>query len=152
MRINTIQNYANKDSLYANPKTAFEAPMKILVVEDNPINQKVAQLFLKNLGYEADIAADGQQALAMFKHGYFLILMDVGLPDIDGLEITQRIRKIERSNGGHITIIAATANGESYRQMCLDAGMDDFMTKPILLGELEKILAKYNRSINKNVH
>lgn len=123
------------------------AKTRILIIEDNPINQKVAKLFLENLGYDADIAASGQEALAMFNQGYSLILMDIGLPDIDGVEITQRIRAQETTS--HIPIIACTASGDSYRDKCLLVGMDDFILKPLMLDELQQVLGKFlaNKSI-----
>lgn len=115
---------------------------KILVVEDNIINQKVAKIMLEDLGYVVDIAASGKEALYLTAtHKYTLILMDVGLPDMDGLEITRKIRAQE--NDDHIPIIACTANGDSYRDKCLQAGMDDFTLKPIMLDELKQVLAKY---------
>jgi len=112
---------------------------KVLVVEDNLINQRVAQLFLKNLGYEANIAANGQQALAMFKPDYSLILMDLGLPDMDGIALAKEIRKQNK----HIPIIACTASGIAYKEKCFDAGMDDFIVKPMMLEELKQILDKF---------
>jgi len=124
----------------------FTIKPKILIVEDNLINQKVAQLFLENLGYEADIAANGQQALAIFNRGYALILMDLGLPDMDGIEITKKIRERDK----HIPIIACTASGENYKAKCLAAGMNDFIIKPILLDTLKTLLAKFLPSTTIN--
>lgn len=112
---------------------------KILIVEDNLVNQKVAQLFLKNLGYQSDIAVNGQQALAIFNHDYALILMDLGLPDMDGIEITKKIREKNKQ----VPIIACTASGESYKTKCLDAGMDDFIVKPMALDALEQMLGRF---------
>jgi len=115
------------------------AKNRILIVEDNLINQKVAKLFIEKFGYEADIASNGKEALAMFNHGYSLILMDLGLPDLDGIEITKKIREQNK----HIPIIACTASGESYRRKCLDAGMDGFIVKPLMIEELKQILDKF---------
>jgi CheY-like chemotaxis protein len=117
---------------------AISTSMKILVVEDNLLNQKVARIFLEDMDYQVEIAASGKEALAMFDGSYSLILMDVGLPDIDGIEITQKIR--ERETNTHIPIIACTANGNIYRSKCLEAGMDGFILKPIMLDELKQIL------------
>lgn len=113
--------------------------MKILVVEDNPINQKIAKLFLESFGYTVDIAANGQEALEMANRDYALILMDIGLPDMDGIEITQNIRQKNKN----VPIIACTASGESYRDKCLNAGMNDFILKPIMSDDLKILIKKY---------
>lgn len=114
---------------------------RILVVEDELINQTVARMFLKQQGYEFDIVSSGETALALFiSRIYTAILMDVGLPGIDGLETTRRIRNLEHGSGKHIPIIALTANGMEYKTKCLDAGMDDFSIKPFKFSELSLIL------------
>lgn len=114
----------------------------ILVVEDNQINQKIARIFLEDAGYKVDIAANGKEAISHAnKKQYDLILMDIGLPDIDGIEVTKHIRKIK--NSPHVPIIALTASGEDYREKCLDAGMNDFILKPIMKDALHKAISKY---------
>lgn len=120
---------------------AMNTSMKILVVEDNFINQKVARFFLEDMGYQVEIATNGKEALAMFDDSYSLILMDVGLPDMDGLEITRRIRT--RKSIKRIPIIACTANGNAYKDKCLVAGMDGFILKPLFLEDLKQILTKF---------
>lgn len=113
--------------------------LRILVVEDTLINQRVARLFLEGFGYSVDIAANGKEALNKVGQGYVLILMDIGLPDIDGLEVTRIIREQNKQ----IPIIACTASGESYHSKCIDAGMTDFILKPVLADVLCKIINKY---------
>jgi len=113
---------------------------KILVVEDGLINQKVAKLMLEQLGYQADIAENGTKALAMYQDDYQAILMDVGLPDISGIEVCARIRSQEWN--AHIPIIALTAEGDSIKDKCLSSGMDEFATKPIMIDALKIILNK----------
>ncbi len=119
------------------PKTA-----RLLLVEDNKINQKVALLMLKNLGYSADIAQNGLQALSALdtKH-YDLILMDCMMPEMDGLEATKRLREF----GGHsatVPVIAMTANAfDEDRVACLTAGMNDFLSKPVNEADLASKLA-----------
>ncbi len=105
---------------------------KILLVEDNLINQKVTLHLLKELGCEADVADNGLFAIKLFKkNDYDIILMDIGLPDMDGCALTKKIRAIE-SKGEHVPIIALTAYAsEDDRKNCLDAGMDSVLTKPI---------------------
>jgi len=105
---------------------------KILLVEDNLINQRVTMHLLKELGCVADIADNGVYAIKLFKkNDYDIILMDIGLPDMDGCTVTKKIRAIEKKNH-HVPIIALTAYAsEDDRQKCLGAGMDNVLTKPI---------------------
>jgi len=105
---------------------------RVLVVEDDPPNSELAGKMLASLGYQAEFAFNGVEAVAAFAPGKFsAILMDMQMPVMDGLEATAKIRAIEASAGGHVPIIALTANvmpGDSGR--CLAAGMDDFLSKP----------------------
>lgn len=114
--------------------------LRILLVEDNPINQKVALLMLKKLGYCADVAANGLEALkALESHHYDVILMDIQMPGMDGIEATKRIRECRLNRS--IVIIAITAHAlEFTREDCLKAGMDCYMTKPITTEDLRAVL------------
>jgi CheY-like chemotaxis protein len=105
---------------------------RILLVEDNPVNQRVALRLLILLGYNADIAENGAEALSLLEHnGYSAVLMDLQMPVMDGLTATRFIRSLD-GDTSRIPIIALTANAlEGERQKCLDAGMNDFLTKPI---------------------
>jgi len=116
----------------------------ILLVEDNIMNQKVAIRQLNLLGYAADIASNGQEALdAMATVPYGMILMDCQMPVIDGFETTRQIRKIEQSTGGHVQIVAMTANAmQGDRERCLESGMDDYLAKPIQREQLVELLAR----------
>jgi CheY-like chemotaxis protein len=98
---------------------------------------------LKSLGYRVEIAADGRDALEMFVPGrFFAILMDMQMPEMDGLEATRQIRQRETTAGGRVPIIALTANVMAGdRERCLAAGMDDFLTKPFKKSELATKLA-----------
>jgi signal transduction histidine kinase/ActR/RegA family two-component response regulator len=109
-----------------------EITLPILVVEDNFVNQVLTEALLKKLGYTSIVAKDGQEALDMFENGKFcLILMDCQMPVMDGFESTREIRKKEKGES-RIPIIALTANTENdNRQVCLDAGMDDMLSKPV---------------------
>lgn len=115
--------------------------LRILLAEDNVVNQKVAQLILKKLGYSADIAANGLEVLEKLQQQtYDLILMDVQMPKMDGLTATQEILK--RWPDKHPWIVAMTANAmQGDREKCLNTGMNDYITKPIRKEELAKILA-----------
>ncbi|ASU38858.1 hypothetical protein hmeg3_11545 [Herbaspirillum sp. meg3] len=122
-----------------------DSDVLILLVEDNPMNQKVAIHQLQLLGYEADVAADGQEALVMLeRNSYAAVLMDCQMPGMDGFEATRRIRAREHTSGKHIPIIAMTANAMTGdRERCLEAGMDDYLSKPILRDRLDDTLSKY---------
>ncbi len=120
---------------------------RVLVVEDNPTNQKVVASILEKLGLECAITADGEQGVAAATGGGAadLILMDVQMPVLDGYAATQRIRRWESENGRvPRPIIALTANAfETDRQRCLDAGMDDFLSKPVQVESLKAVLSKW---------
>ena len=117
----------------------------ILLVEDNVMNQKVAIKQLSLLGYTVDIANNGQEALDAVARGrYKVILMDCQMPVMDGFNATRLIRIAEQTRGGHVHIIAMTANAMSGdRERCLESGMDDYLSKPIVRAELGALLAEY---------
>jgi PAS domain S-box-containing protein len=106
---------------------------RILLAEDNPINQKLAVVLLQKAGYSVDAVETGIQALQRVKADHYsAILMDVQMPDMDGLEATRQIRLWEQDTGLHIPIIAMTAHAMAGdRERCLDAGMDDYVSKPL---------------------
>ncbi|OUD12900.1 ATP-binding protein [Thioflexithrix psekupsensis] len=122
-------------------ETMTTSSMRILLAEDNAVNQKVALLLLKRLGYEADLACDGAQVLtALTQKTYDLILMDVQMPELDGLETTRRIRQLSELKTQPHTI-AMTANAmEGDRESCIKAGMNDYLSKPISREELSSKL------------
>jgi signal transduction histidine kinase/CheY-like chemotaxis protein len=117
----------------------------ILLAEDNAVNQKVASAILEKAGHSAVLAPTGRKALSLWGEQQFdLILMDVQMPDMDGFEATAAIRERERQSGAHIPIIAMTAHAMSGdRERCLDAGMDDYISKPIRGPVLLELVAKY---------
>jgi signal transduction histidine kinase/ActR/RegA family two-component response regulator len=117
----------------------------ILVVEDNPVNAKVASLQLRKLGYAADIARNGREAVeATAKHVYDLVLMDIQMPEMDGLEATKLIRIRELQTRQHVPIIALTAHAMACdREKCINAGMQDYLTKPPTLDSLSTALKKW---------
>ena len=121
---------------------------RILIVEDNIINQKVVLNFLKKLGYQADVACNGKEAItALESFSYTLVLMDCQMPEMDGYEATARIRESE--SGDHkpkTPIIAMTANAmKGDKEKCLDAGMNDYLSKPLKAEALEAMLKKWLR-------
>jgi len=137
------------------PAASPASKPRLLLAEDNLVNQKVALAQLGKLGYRADVVRDGQEALDALEGGaYDVILMDCQMPGVDGLEATRRIRQAELSNAGngasarHVHIIALTANAmPGDREECLRAGMDDYLSKPFRLDALEAALnrARWDR-------
>jgi CheY-like chemotaxis protein len=114
-----------------------EHPLAILLAEDNPVNQRVAILMLQRLGYRVDLAANGREALeAVERQRYDLVLMDVQMPEMDGLQAAREIRA--RFKGDHRPrIVAMTANAStSDRDDCFAAGMEGFLTKPVRTADL----------------
>jgi CheY-like chemotaxis protein/HPt (histidine-containing phosphotransfer) domain-containing protein len=118
-------------------------PLRILLAEDNVINQQVALSFLERLGYRADVAANGLEALqSLRRQPYDVVLMDVQMPEVDGLEATRRIRQ-EFAAEAQPHIIAMTANAMGRdREACLVVGMEDYISKPVQVGELVAALSK----------
>ena len=116
---------------------------RVLLVEDNPVNQNVIEAMLRSLGLEVSVAADGIQAVEQVSQQPFAaILMDCRLPHLDGYEATQRIRLLP--NGIHVPIIALTANAlQGDRERCMAAGMDDYLSKPLRRTELQRALQRW---------
>ncbi|HET9909481.1 MAG TPA: response regulator, partial [Anaerolineales bacterium] len=120
-------------------------PLRILLAEDNVVNQKLAVRLLELMGYRADVASNGLEAVESIQRQiYDVVLMDVQMPDMDGLDATREIRKLIEVTQPHI--IAMTANAmEGDREMCIAAGMDDYISKPIRVNELVDALVKAER-------
>jgi CheY-like chemotaxis protein len=124
-----------------DPTLAERLPLRILLTEDNTVNQKLALRILQRMGYRADVAANGLEALAALRRQrYDVILMDVQMPEMDGLEATRQIRStFAPDHQPHI--IAMTANAmQGDREVCLEAGMNDYVSKPIQVKELQAAL------------
>jgi two-component system sensor histidine kinase BarA len=115
---------------------------RILVVDDNAMNLKVATSILKKLGYSADTAADGQQAIDMLDRSFYdIILMDILMPNMNGFEATRQIREMQKGSDQRSIIIALTAKAlEGDREQCLEAGMDDYLSKPLQIQRLKEVL------------
>jgi PAS domain S-box-containing protein len=119
-------------------------PLKILLAEDNSVNQKLALGILGNLGHQVIVANNGVEAVALLNDDHFdLVLMDVQMPEMDGLVATRIIRENEQAAGGHIPIVAMTAHAmKGDREQCLEAGMDDYLAKPIRPHDLSRKLGE----------
>jgi two-component system, sensor histidine kinase and response regulator len=127
------------------------AILRILVAEDNPVNQRLAVRLLEKRGHRVVLAVDGRQAIeALNQESFDLILMDLQMPEMGGLEATTIIREKEKKTGKHQPIVALTAHAMTGdRDRCLTAGMDGYLTKPIRTQELDQILDGYvNRRIS----
>lgn len=129
-----------------SPDFAKQFPLKILIAEDDDMNQQMALMLLKRLGYEADCAANGKDVLEIVSEKkYDLILMDVEMPEMDGLEATRMIRLCLNEQP---IIIAMTANAmDGDREACLKAGMEDYLSKPVNVDELMKTLETWAAAI-----
>jgi two-component system, sensor histidine kinase and response regulator len=120
--------------------------MRILLAEDNIVNQRIARAILERAGHSVSIAGSGTAAVAAVESAVFdLVLMDVEMPEMSGTDATAAIRRRERVHGGHVPIIALTAHAmKGDRERCLDAGADGYVPKPIvrgdLFGEIESVL------------
>ncbi|MDO8282237.1 MAG: response regulator [Thermodesulfovibrionia bacterium] len=121
--------------------------VNILLAEDNPVNQKVAQKILTKAGYQVDIVENGRLALeALDKKKYDIVLMDIQMPEMDGIKATNEIR-LRENNGMHTTIIAMTAHAlKGDFERCIEAGMDDYLSKPIEPQEMLEKISKWVRS------
>lgn len=118
--------------------------LHILIAEDNPVNQKLAVRVLQKQGHSSVVANNGREALQTWETQPFdCILMDVMMPEMDGLVATEEIRKREQATGQHIPIIAITANAMvGDREKCLAAGMDDYISKPVDVTRLYEVLSR----------
>jgi len=120
-------------------------PKKVLLAEDNPVNQKLAMRVLEKMGHRVTVVPNGREALeTIMKAAYDVVLMDVQMPEMDGLTATAEIRRAEKETGRHVPIIAMTANAmQGDRERCLEVGMDDYLPKPIRFQDLADVLARY---------
>jgi len=145
-KIHTIQGPIREDS-----KNSIQQKHRVLLAEDNVINQMVAKTLLDDAGYESDVVDNGLKAVEAYgSASYTLILMDIQMPFMDGFEATKKIRAIEKESGRHTPIIAMTAYAmKEDRNKCLNAGMDDYISKPFKEKEFFDILAKWNRSMSE---
>jgi signal transduction histidine kinase/two-component SAPR family response regulator/HPt (histidine-containing phosphotransfer) domain-containing protein len=136
---------------------ASHQPLRVLLCDDNTINQKVAVRILQQLGYEPDLAANGREALdALDRKPYDLIFMDVMMPEMDGLEATRAIRKFQREGPNtnftsRIVIVAMTAQAmQGDREKCIAAGMDDYLAKPIRPKDVRAVIERWSSEMGSS--
>jgi len=149
---NTIKQTASNRIDKSNVKQMNITDLKILVAEDNAVNQIVAQKMLGRMGFQADVVGNGSEAVkAVEKNNYHAVLMDVQMPEMDGYEATSAIRSMEKKTGEHIPIIALTASAmQGDKDLCIESGMDDYLSKPIIKADLEQKVLKWAKSFRKS--
>ena len=125
--------------------TAKFPDVRVLIVEDNPLNQQLLTAMLELMRCEVTVASDGKEGASLYQQEEFdIVLMDILMPIMDGFETTKVIRNFESISGRRVPIVAITALAmPDDKQKCLDAGMDDYLSKPIRSNELENIFHKY---------
>jgi CheY-like chemotaxis protein len=119
--------------------------VRILIVDDHPVNRKLAQQERKRLGDRADVAVDGREAIAAVqREAYEVAFMDSQMPEVDGFAATREMRAGEATRGTHTPIVALTASArEGDREACLAAGMDEYLTKPVQLAAVRTAIERY---------
>jgi CheY-like chemotaxis protein len=145
-RVKPIDSPSQAAPMAAGPAQVLPGKVRILLAEDNPVNQRVALAMLKRLGYRTDVVANGREAVEALQNvPYDLVLMDCQMPEMDGFEATCAVRlKEAAASSSSIPIIAMTASAmQADRDRCLQAGMSDFIAKPVQPGELAEILARW---------
>ncbi|KPA19251.1 multi-sensor hybrid histidine kinase [Candidatus Magnetomorum sp. HK-1] len=142
----------SKEDIAGIGKNHFKKKINILLAEDNITNQKVANIMLKKLGYNTDIASNGKEAYqAVLKKDYDLIFMDIQMPIMDGFEVTRKIRAMDNSKRD-IPIIAMTAHAmESFKEKCKKNKMDDFISKPFKRNDLKRIIDTFSKEKDENI-
>ena len=130
---------------HLRPGSGHGKRARILLAEDNALIRRVAGFQLEDLDYDVDVVENGQEAVAAVATGeYELVLMDLRMPEMDGLAATRAIRAAERESGAHVVVVALTANVlDADREACTEAGMDDFLAKPLKLDALRGVLQRW---------
>jgi CheY-like chemotaxis protein len=114
------------------------------LAEDNPINQRLMTKMLEKMGHQVTLVENGKAVVERAAHDHFdLVLMDVQMPELDGLEATRQIRRREEAGGGHLPIVALTAHAmKGDRERCLESGMDGYLAKPVRWSELRAVIGQ----------
>jgi PAS domain S-box-containing protein len=138
----TGKKVVHRPARFDVPRRGDKRNMRILLAEDNTVNQKLATHVLEREGHHVQVARSGREAIGMLQREEFdLVLMDIQMPELDGLQATAHIRQMERISGKRLPIVAMTAQtGDSDRQRCLKAGMDAYVSKPIRASELMNLI------------
>ncbi|HET9101429.1 MAG TPA: response regulator, partial [Acidobacteriaceae bacterium] len=153
--VTAMAEHGRQRERYESPSTfirASESSLRVLVAEDNPVNQTLAVRILEKLGHKVQVVNNGREALGRSQAEEFdLILMDVQMPEMDGLEATTAIRAAESNTGKHVPIIAMTAHAmKGDREKCISAGMDGYLSKPIRILELRQATSEVVKTQKAN--
>ena len=134
-----------------NRSTISGPGLRLLLAEDNPVNQRLAVRVLEKQGHTVSVANNGKEALAAWQQGTFdLVLMDIQMPEMDGFEATRILRRREQRTGAHVPIVAMTAHAmKGDRERCLKAGMDDYVSKPLQIDKLLAVVARLTMKIEE---
>jgi CheY-like chemotaxis protein len=151
--VTAMAEHSGKLGQYASASAliqATERSLRVLLAEDNPVNQTLAMRILEKLGHKVQVANNGKEALERAQAEEFdCILMDVQMPEMDGLEATAAIRESEAGTGKHVPIVAMTAHAmKGDREKCLSAGMDEYLSKPIRIAELKQAMSQLEKTPN----
>ncbi|HEY4011202.1 MAG TPA: response regulator [Acidobacteriaceae bacterium] len=151
--VTTMAEHGRKRERYEGASAFIQDPgrsLRVLLAEDNPVNQTLAMRILEKLGHKVQVVNDGKEALGRSQAEEFdLILMDVQMPEMDGLEATRAIRAAEARTGKHLPIVAMTAHAmKGDREECLRAGMDGYLSKPIRVEELKRTMSEIKKTPN----
>jgi PAS domain S-box-containing protein len=151
--VTSVAEHGRKHERSEGPSASIqtsERSLRVLLAEDNPVNQTLAMRILEKLGHKVEVVNNGREALGRSQAEEFdLILMDVQMPEMDGLEATTAIRAAESDTGKHVPIVAMTAHAmKGDREKCLSAGMDGYLSKPIRTEELKQVMSKVKKSRN----
>ncbi|HEY2469886.1 MAG TPA: response regulator [Terracidiphilus sp.] len=151
--VTAMAEHGRKPEGCESASTFIQAPersLRVLLAEDNPVNQTLAMRILQKLGHKVQVVNNGREALGRSQAEEFdLILMDVQMPELDGLEATTAIRAAESNTGKHVPIVAMTAHAmKGDREKCLSAGMDDYLSKPIRTEQLKQVLSEVMKPRN----
>jgi CheY-like chemotaxis protein len=125
--------------------SSLDRPLRVLLADDNLANQKLGKAMLEKLGCEVEVVTNGREAIRASTHTIFdLILMDCQMPEMDGYSATATIRAVEAHRGRRTPIIALTASAmQGDRERCLEAGMDDYLAKPLGIGALATAISRW---------
>src|SRR5215471_17588692 len=151
--VTAMAEHSRKPELCESPSASIqpsERSLRVLLAEDNPVNQTLAMRILERLGHKVQVVNDGKKAIGQAQAEEFdVILMDVQMPEMDGLEATAAIRDSEAGTGKHVPIVAMTAHAmKGDREKCLSAGMDEYLSKPIRIAELKQTLSQLEKPRN----
>jgi len=137
-----VRDQSARTTRQNGPNVASQGSLRILLAEDNPVNQRVALHLLQKAGHTTAIVSNGKEALdALHRETFDLVLMDVQMPEMDGFDATRAIRQAEARTGRHVPIVAMTAHAmKGDRERCLEAGMDDYISKPVQPLELRRVI------------